>query len=99
MTGLYLMFFYIPSASRAYQDIIAIENSVAFGSLIPEHAPVGAHLMVLTVFLRDPGLLPRAVQAAAGVELGGRRDPSLLHAGAELHRVPPAVGPDRVLGR
>ncbi|MGH2483330.1 MAG: cytochrome b N-terminal domain-containing protein [Candidatus Limnocylindria bacterium] len=51
VTGLYLMFFYIPSADRAYQDIIAIENSVAFGSLIRNMHRWGAHLMVLTVFL------------------------------------------------
>jgi quinol---cytochrome c reductase cytochrome b subunit, bacillus type len=51
VTGLYLMFFYVPSADRAYQDIIAIENSVAFGSLVRNMHRWGAHLMVLTVFL------------------------------------------------
>ena len=51
ITGLYLMFFYIPSVDRAYHDIIAIENSVAFGSLIRNMHRWGAHLMVLTVFL------------------------------------------------
>ncbi len=51
VTGLYLMFFYIPSVDRAYQDILAIENSVAFGSLIRNMHRWGAHLMVLTVFL------------------------------------------------
>ncbi|HET9497541.1 MAG TPA: cytochrome b N-terminal domain-containing protein [Candidatus Limnocylindria bacterium] len=51
VTGLYLMFFYVPSVDRAYQDIIAIENSVAFGSLVRNMHRWGAHLMVLTVFL------------------------------------------------
>ena len=51
VTGLYLMFFYIPSVDRAYQDIIAIENSVAFGQLVRNMHRWGAHLMVLTVFL------------------------------------------------
>ena len=51
VTGLYLMFFYIPSVDRAYQDILSIENSVAFGSLIRNMHRWGAHLMVLTVFL------------------------------------------------
>jgi quinol-cytochrome oxidoreductase complex cytochrome b subunit len=51
VTGLYLMFFYIPSVDRAYHDIIAIENSVAFGSLVRNMHRWGAHLMVLTVFL------------------------------------------------
>jgi len=51
VSGMYLMFFYIPSVDRAYQDILSIENSVAFGSLIRNMHRWGAHLMVLTVFL------------------------------------------------
>ena len=51
VTGVYLMFFYIPSVSRAYQDILSIENSVAFGNFVRNMHRWGAHLMVLTVFL------------------------------------------------
>jgi quinol-cytochrome oxidoreductase complex cytochrome b subunit len=51
VTGLYLMFFYIPSVSVAYQNILSIENSVAFGSLVRNMHRWAAHLMVLTVFL------------------------------------------------
>jgi len=51
LTGLYLMFFYVPSISRAYQDIQSIEASVAFGSFVRNMHRWGAHLMVLTVFL------------------------------------------------
>jgi quinol-cytochrome oxidoreductase complex cytochrome b subunit len=51
VTGLYLMFFYVPSVSRAYQDIQVIEASVAFGSLVRNMHRWAAHLMVLTVFL------------------------------------------------
>jgi quinol-cytochrome oxidoreductase complex cytochrome b subunit len=51
VTGLYLMFFYVPSVSRAYQDIQAIEASVAFGSFVRNMHRWAAHLMVLTVFL------------------------------------------------
>ena len=51
VTGVYLMFFYVPSVSRAYQDMLAISNSVAFGSLVRNMHRWGAHLMVLTVFL------------------------------------------------
>jgi len=51
VTGVYLMFFYVPSVSRAFQDIQAIENSVAFGALIRNMHRWAAHLMVLTVFL------------------------------------------------
>ena len=51
VTGVYLMFFYIPSVSRAYQDILSIENSVAFGTFVRNMHRWGAHLMVLVVFL------------------------------------------------
>jgi quinol-cytochrome oxidoreductase complex cytochrome b subunit len=51
VTGVYLMFFYVPSVTRAYQDIQAIEASVAFGSFVRNMHRWGAHLMVLTVFL------------------------------------------------
>ena len=45
------MFFYVPSVTRAYQDILSIENSVAFGLFVRNMHRWGAHLMVLTVFL------------------------------------------------
>ena len=51
VTGVYLMFFYVPSVSRAFQDIQAIQDSVAFGSLVRNMHRWAAHLMVLTVFL------------------------------------------------
>jgi quinol-cytochrome oxidoreductase complex cytochrome b subunit len=51
VTGLYLMFFYVPSVSRAYQDIQAISASVAFGDFVRNMHRWAAHLMVLTVFL------------------------------------------------
>ena len=51
VTGLYLMFFYGPSVTRAYQDIQAIEVAVAFGSFTRNMHRWAAHLMVLTVFL------------------------------------------------
>jgi len=51
VTGLYLMFFYVPSISDAYQDIQSIESAVAFGSFTRNMHRWAAHLMVLTVFL------------------------------------------------
>ena len=51
VTGLYLMFFYVPSVTRAYQDIQAIEVAVAFGSFTRNMHRWAAHLMVFTVFL------------------------------------------------
>ena len=51
VTGLYLMFFYVPSIADAYQDIQSIESAVAFGSFTRNMHRWAAHLMVLTVFL------------------------------------------------
>jgi quinol-cytochrome oxidoreductase complex cytochrome b subunit len=51
VTGLYLMFFYVPSISDAYRDIQSIESAVAFGSFTRNMHRWAAHLMVLTVFL------------------------------------------------
>ena len=51
VTGVYLMFFYVPSVANAYQDIQTIEASVAFGGFVRNMHRWAAHLMVLTVFL------------------------------------------------
>ena len=46
----------------------------------------------------DARLLPRRLQAAARVQLGRRRAAALLHRRPVVHRLPVAVGPDRLLG-
>lgn len=51
VTGVLLMFFYVPSIDRAYTDIQALEASVPFGMLMRNVHRWGAHLMVLFVFL------------------------------------------------
>jgi quinol-cytochrome oxidoreductase complex cytochrome b subunit len=55
VTGIYLMFFYRPSAdlasAQAYVDMEAIRSSVVFGDLVRNIHRWGAHLMVFTVFL------------------------------------------------
>jgi quinol-cytochrome oxidoreductase complex cytochrome b subunit len=51
VTGVYLMFFYIPSATSAYSDILRIQSQVAFGLLTRNIHRWGAHLMVFFVFL------------------------------------------------
>ena len=51
VTGVYLMFFYVPSATSAYTDILAIQSRVAFGLLTRNIHRWGAHLMVFFVFL------------------------------------------------
>jgi quinol-cytochrome oxidoreductase complex cytochrome b subunit len=51
ITGIFLMFYYTPTAELAYTDIEALSTNVAFGSLVRNMHRWGAHLMVLSVFL------------------------------------------------
>ncbi|MCP5110006.1 MAG: cytochrome B6, partial [bacterium] len=50
-TGIFLMFFYRPTAAAAWDDIYTLQTSVTFGLLVRNMHRWGAHLMVLTVFL------------------------------------------------
>jgi quinol-cytochrome oxidoreductase complex cytochrome b subunit len=51
ITGIFLMFYYTPSAEAAYADVQALSASVTFGSLVRNLHRWGAHFMVITVFL------------------------------------------------
>jgi len=51
VTGVYLMFFYVPSSTSAYSDILNLQTRVAFGLLTRNVHRWGAHLMVFFVFL------------------------------------------------
>jgi len=49
VTGIFLMFFYVPSPANAYGDIQTIQNEVAFGQFLRNAHRWAAHLMVLAV--------------------------------------------------
>jgi quinol-cytochrome oxidoreductase complex cytochrome b subunit len=51
VTGIFLMFFYRPTAAAAWEDVRTLETAVTFGSLVRNMHRWGAHLMVLSVFL------------------------------------------------
>jgi quinol-cytochrome oxidoreductase complex cytochrome b subunit len=51
ITGIFLMFYYTPTAELAYPNMEALSTDVAFGSLVRNMHRWGAHLMVLSVFL------------------------------------------------
>jgi quinol-cytochrome oxidoreductase complex cytochrome b subunit len=51
VTGVYLMFFYVPHEGSAYEDILRIQAQVPFGLLTRNIHRWGAHLMVFFVFL------------------------------------------------
>ena len=49
VSGIYLMFFYVPSPANAYSDIQSIQTNIAFGQYIRNVHRWSAHLMVLAV--------------------------------------------------
>jgi quinol-cytochrome oxidoreductase complex cytochrome b subunit len=51
VTGVYLMFFDVPSSTQAYSDILRIQAEVPFGLLTRNIHRWAAHLMVFFVFL------------------------------------------------
>ena len=51
VTGIFLMFFYRPSAASAWPTVQTLETAVTFGSLVRNMHRWAAHLMVLSVFL------------------------------------------------
>src|SRR3990172_2182771 len=51
VTGVVLMFLYVPSVERAYSSVKDIEFVVSFGWLLRSVHRIAAHLMVAVVFL------------------------------------------------
>lgn len=51
VTGVLLMFYYVPSTERAYQSMKDLEFTVSFGLFLRNMHRWGAHAMVITVFL------------------------------------------------
>jgi quinol-cytochrome oxidoreductase complex cytochrome b subunit len=76
VSGVYLMFFYVPSPLSAYGDIQYLQTDVAFGQFIRNVHRWSAHLMVLTVaahmarvFYRGAYKPPREFNWVIGVVL------------------------------
>ncbi len=75
-SGMYLMFFYVPSPASAYADIQTIQTEVAFGQYVRNVHRWSAHLMVLAVamhmakvFYRGAYKAPREFNWVIGVVL------------------------------
>ena len=93
VTGIFLMFFYRPTAAAAWDDIATLQTSVAFGLLVRNMHRWTAHLMVLSVFLHMARVFyhgaykaPREFNWVIGVVL--------LHADPApvVHRLPAPLG-------
>ena len=74
VSGIYLMFFYVPSPVNAYGDIQFIQTNVAFGQFVRNVHRWSAHLMVLAVaahmarvFYRGAYKSPREFNWVVGV--------------------------------
>lgn len=77
-SGIYLMFFYVPSPASAYANIQRLQTEVAFGQYIRNVHRWSAHLMVLAVaahmarvFYRGAHKAPREFNWIIGVGLLG----------------------------
>ncbi len=51
LSGVVLMFLYVPSVERAYGSVKDLEYAVSFGRFLRASHRIAAHLMVITVFL------------------------------------------------
>jgi len=51
LTGVLLMFYYVPSVEHAFVDIVKIQTLVPFGQMLRNLHRWGAHLMVITTIL------------------------------------------------
>jgi quinol-cytochrome oxidoreductase complex cytochrome b subunit len=51
VTGVLLMFYYVPTVERAFNDIVWLQTVVPFGQLLRNLHRWGAHLMVITTIL------------------------------------------------
>lgn len=51
LTGVLLMFYYVPTVERAYTNIVDLQTQVAFGQILRNMHRWGAHLMVLGAVL------------------------------------------------
>ena len=99
VTGVLLMFYYVPSVERAYADIQALETNVRFGLLLRNLHRWMAHAMIILVLLHMMRVFytgaykpPREFNWVIGV------DPLRPHPAALVHRLPAPLGPARLLG-
>ena len=99
ITGVMLMFFYVPSTERAYGSIKDLEFAVSFGRILRNQHRWAAEGMVAVVFLHMARVFftgayrgTRAANWLVGVVL------LAADAAAFFHRISAAVGSARVLG-
>ena len=76
ITGVLLMFYYVPSVERAYSDMQALQTDVRFGMLLRNLHRWMGHGMVITVLLHIPvRWRPRRLVCSAAPASRCPRDP------------------------
>ena len=99
VTGVLLMFYYVPATDYAYQNMKDLEFVVTAGLVLRNMHRWAAHLMVLFVVLHMCRVFyTGAYKTPARVQLGAGRDAVSVDAGLVVHRLPVAVGPACLLG-
>ena len=99
ITGVFLMFYFVPEQSVAYCEHPADQQRDDVWQSGAQHASlVGAPDGGDGDAAHDSRLLPRRLQAATRVQLGHRRGVLPDDSAAELHWLSAAVGSDWVLG-
>src|SRR5512142_183025 len=78
VTGVILMFLYVPSVERAYWSVKDLEAAVAFGSIVRGIHRLAAHLMVAVVFLHMvrvfvTGAFKKGAESEPGSAAGANR--------------------------
>ncbi len=99
LTGILLLFYYVPTTDHAWNSVNYIMNEAYFGQLIRGIHYWSANFLMAVIGLHmAPGVLLRRVQGPAGTQLGRRRGPAPARHRARVHGLPPALGPGRLLG-
>src|SRR6516225_1126443 len=98
ITGVALMFFYVPSPERAYDNMKDLEFVVSAGMIARNMHRWSAHLMALRVPAHVSRVLHRLLQAAARIQLDGGRELVRPDARPFLYRLSAPVGSTGVLG-
>ena len=99
MTGVILAMYYKPDPDKAYASIQHITNDLCAGWLVRGMHRWGASVLHHPDVPAHGARLPvRRLQVPARAELDHRRPAARAGPARGLHRLPAAVGPDRVLG-
>ena len=98
VTGVMLMFFYVPSTERAYGSIKDLEYAVSFGRLLRNQHRWAAEGMVAVVYIHMARVFFTGAYRGPARSTGWSGSSSSCDFAAVLHRLPAAVGSARILG-